>query len=126
MNSGPMLQPPAFVVGLFRQESSDGGMFEHRMQDLWQDQLHTSSYTLFEKDPVKYVQYEKVIRQALKDRHGSDETVILMVLGAGRGPLADAALRASSIKTKVWYEWSVKDPTNIHNYGGRSSCIGLY
>ena len=28
--------------------------------------------------------------------------------------------------TRVWYEWSVRGKTHIHNYGGRSSDIGLY
>lgn len=64
------------------------------MQPL-QDQLHSSNYELFEKDPVKYAQYEKAIHQALLDHHNEDKTVTLMVLGAGRGPLVDAALRAS-------------------------------
>lgn len=63
------------------------------MQPL-QDQLHSSNYELFEKDPVKYKQYELAIRQALLDRHGGSGTVTVMVLGAGRGPLVDAAIRA--------------------------------
>jgi protein arginine N-methyltransferase 5 len=60
-----------------------------------QDQLSSSSYELFEKDPVKYVQYEKAVRQALAEQHSRSEHVTIMVLGAGRGPLVDVVLRAT-------------------------------
>lgn len=76
---------------LFFMSSID--VLQRPMQPL-QDQLHSSNYELFEKDPVKYNQYEKAIRQALLERHEGSGTVILMVLGAGRGPLVDAAIRA--------------------------------
>jgi hypothetical protein len=65
------------------------------MQPL-QDHLHSSNYEFFEQDPVKYVQYERAIAAALRERHASDQHVVLMVLGAGRGPLVDAALRAAA------------------------------
>lgn len=68
------------------------------MQPL-QDQLHSANYEFFEQDPVKYVQYQRAIAAALRERHpGAGEAgnaVVLMVLGAGRGPLVDAALRAA-------------------------------
>lgn len=64
------------------------------MQPL-QDQLHSSNYEFFEQDPVKYVQYERAIAAALRERHAAGGEVVLMVLGAGRGPLVDAALRAA-------------------------------
>jgi type II protein arginine methyltransferase len=64
------------------------------MQPL-QDQLHSSNYEFFEQDPVKYVQYQRAIAAALRERHAGGGEVALMVLGAGRGPLVDAALRAA-------------------------------
>jgi hypothetical protein len=64
------------------------------MQPL-QDQLHSSNYEFFEQDPVKYVQYQRAITAALHERHQHGGEVVLMVLGAGRGPLVDAAIRAA-------------------------------
>ncbi len=77
---------------LFLRYSSDE--FLRPMQPL-QDQLHSSNYEFFEQDPVKYVQYERAIAAALRERHKGAGEVVLMVLGAGRGPLVDAALRAA-------------------------------
>ena len=83
---------PLTELELFLCESVD--YLQRPMQPL-QDQLHSSNYELFEKDPVKYAQYEKAIRRALTERHNDSKTVTLMVLGAGRGPLVDAAIRAA-------------------------------
>lgn len=83
---------PLSEFELFLQPSMD--YLQRPMQPL-QDQLHSSNYAIFEKDPVKYAQYEKAIRQALTERHNSPKKVTLMVLGAGRGPLVDTALRAA-------------------------------
>ena len=54
---------------------------------------------MFEKDPVKYSEYHKAMYAALKDRLTDEDAakgkvVNLMVLGAGRGPLVRAALKA--------------------------------
>ncbi|XP_026725879.1 protein arginine N-methyltransferase 5 [Trichoplusia ni] len=90
------------------------------------DNLDTHTYNVFEKDPVKYDQYQKAIAQALTDlQKGPSEvintdiisneigqgdsdvkkkTVTVMVLGAGRGPLVRATLNAADItnsKVKV-------------------------
>ncbi|XP_077982145.1 protein arginine N-methyltransferase 5-like [Glandiceps talaboti] len=63
------------------------------------DNLESQTYEIFEKDPVKYTQYEKAIYYALLDRVPTEEkaetTLILMVLGAGRGPLVRASLQAA-------------------------------
>ena len=59
------------------------------------DHLEFNTYETFEKDPVKYWQYEKAISLALHDRQESPSCT-LIVLGAGRGPLMDCALRAYS------------------------------
>jgi type II protein arginine methyltransferase len=58
------------------------------------DNLECQTYETFEKDPVKYHQYEQAIFEALCDRP-EDQMHVLMVLGAGRGPLVLASLRAS-------------------------------
>ncbi|RKP13503.1 arginine N-methyltransferase 5, partial [Piptocephalis cylindrospora] len=62
------------------------------------DNLDSGTYTVFERDPVKYVQYEEAIFQALQDHHTTPQCnpPVIMVVGAGgRGPLVDCALRAS-------------------------------
>lgn len=65
------------------------------MQPL-QDHLHSSNYEFFEQDPVKYAQYQRAIAAALHDLHPDGGDVVLMVLGAGRGPLVDAAIHAAA------------------------------
>ena len=77
-----------------------------------QDNLESQTYETFEKDPVKYREYERAIMLALQDRHsgasgggaggaggssGSGDAAlpVVMVVGAGRGPLVAAALAAS-------------------------------
>jgi len=72
------------------------------------DNLASQTYEVFEKDPVKYKLYEEAILNALVDRHNNflkkdekNETkkllqpAVVMVLGAGRGPLIKAVFRAS-------------------------------
>lgn len=67
------------------------------------DNLESQIYETFEKDPVKYDQYEKAIAKALRKLQRDDEsqgltdcTYIVTVVGAGRGPLVAAALMAAS------------------------------
>ena len=59
------------------------------------DNLESVTYETFEKDASKYIQYEEAVRCALLDlvREGDEGSV--MVVGAGRGPLVRASLRAS-------------------------------
>lgn len=57
------------------------------------DNLECQTYETFEKDPVKYRQYEQAVFEALCDRP-EDKVHVLMVLGAGRGPLILSSLRA--------------------------------
>ena len=65
-----------------------------------QDNLESQTYEIFEKDPVKYVRYQEAIRLALLDVKEKDtfqdEQVVVMVVGAGRGPLVNATINASS------------------------------
>ncbi|KAJ0392855.1 hypothetical protein ATCC90586_004138 [Pythium insidiosum] len=58
------------------------------------DNLESQTYETFEQDNFKYDQYEKAITCALLATPKEKESVI-MVVGAGRGPLVRCALRAS-------------------------------
>lgn len=59
------------------------------------DHLENSTYEVFERDPVKYYEYGRAIGMALQDR-ATHSNIVLMVVGAGRGPLVTAALKAYS------------------------------
>lgn len=64
------------------------------------DNLESQTYEVFEKDPIKYQEYERAIYDALVDmvpeESKDDKTVVVMVVGAGRGPLVRRALVAAS------------------------------
>ncbi|BDA41363.1 Protein arginine N-methyltransferase 5 [Coccomyxa sp. Obi] len=64
-----------------------------------QDNLEMQTYETFEKDLQKYTQYEEAVLAALLDRIPEDEAatrdIVLMVVGAGRGPLVRASLSAA-------------------------------
>lgn len=71
------------------------------------DNLESQTYEVFEKDPVKYAQYEEAIVRFLQDRVSEDRgaNITIMVLGAGRGPLVQAALQAArrlEVEPSVW------------------------
>ncbi|CAO3664125.1 unnamed protein product [Rhizopus stolonifer] len=61
------------------------------------DNLENQTYETFERDPIKYQQYERAVYQALVDRveYSSDIVTTVMVVGAGRGPLVNCCLRAA-------------------------------
>ncbi|XP_061587228.1 protein arginine N-methyltransferase 5 [Cololabis saira] len=63
------------------------------------DNLESQTYEVFEKDPIKYSQYQQAVYKCLLDRVPEEEkdtnVQVLMVLGAGRGPLVNASLRAA-------------------------------
>ncbi|XP_065849543.1 protein arginine N-methyltransferase 1.5 [Euphorbia lathyris] len=61
------------------------------------DNLEAQTYETFEKDATKYKQYEMAISKALVERvpEGATVTTVLMVVGAGRGPLVRASLQAA-------------------------------
>lgn len=62
-----------------------------------QDNLESATYETFEKDSTKYVVYQAAIHAALVDcsRQEGTEDIVVMVVGAGRGPLVTASLKAS-------------------------------
>ena len=61
-----------------------------------QDHLESSTYETFERDATKYTTYMEAVRRALLDRHveGAGPQVV-MVVGAGRGPLVRSSIMAS-------------------------------
>ncbi|MFS7962729.1 putative methyltransferase [Helianthus anomalus] len=60
------------------------------------DNLEVQTYETFEKDSVKYIQYQRAVSKALVDRipnENASTTTVLMVVGAGRGPPVRASLQ---------------------------------
>lgn len=61
-----------------------------------QDNLETFTYDVFEKDPVKYEEYRKAVGEALsKLPADAQNPVVILLVGAGRGPLIRSCLRAA-------------------------------
>jgi protein arginine N-methyltransferase 5 len=70
------------------------------------DNLEAQTYETFERDPMKYIKYEEAMVEAIKHLTNQrqianggaeeDSTLVLTVVGAGRGPLVAAALSASA------------------------------
>jgi len=63
-----------------------------------QDNLESATYETFEKDTTKYTTYQAAIEAALLDctpQEGSKH-IVIMVVGAGRGPLVTASLQVCS------------------------------
>ncbi|RLU15326.1 hypothetical protein DMN91_012320 [Ooceraea biroi] len=61
------------------------------------DNLESQTYEIFEKDPVKYREYQNAIYEAIKttvSKLEEERKIIIMVVGAGRGPLVTASLNA--------------------------------
>ncbi|KAG5045255.1 hypothetical protein JHK86_014661 [Glycine max] len=63
------------------------------------DNLEAQTYETFERDAMKYIQYQRAVSKALLDRVPDEEasvkSIVLMVVGAGRGPLVRASLQAA-------------------------------
>ena len=91
------------------------GYFQDYLQGPLQplsDNLESVTYEVFEKDPVKYDLYESAIYRAITDwvsagktTSGPARTIVVAVVGAGRGPLVTRALRASetaNVKIELW------------------------
>ncbi|XP_074023342.1 LOW QUALITY PROTEIN: protein arginine N-methyltransferase 5, partial [Numenius arquata] len=89
-------RPPPSAYELFARGYED--YLQSPLQPLM-DNLESQTYEVFEKDPIKYSQYQQAIYKCLLDRVPEEEketnVQVVMVLGAGRGPLVNAALRAA-------------------------------
>ena len=76
------------------------------------DNLESITYEVFEKDPVKYDQYERALHNALRDwraqgkpLNNHNRRVVVAVVGAGRGPLvtrARDASKAAEVPIELW------------------------
>jgi len=92
-----------------------------------QDDLESQTYETFEKDPVKYVQYEEAIFRCLqkKAQAGKSQPLAAIVVGAGRGPLV-VAVRSAALRAKAdVHVWAVeKNPNAIITLRHRSKLEG--
>jgi len=79
-----------------------------------QDDLESQTYETFEKDPVKYVQYEEAIFRCLRTKkaEGKRSPLTVMVVGAGRGPLVVAALSAAGRAMAECLIWALEKNPN--------------
>ena len=64
------------------------------------DNLESATYETFERDQIKYDTYQSAVEAFLRDkvpeeRVASAPPVVLMMVGAGRGPIVAACLRAA-------------------------------
>ncbi|KAG5675735.1 hypothetical protein PVAND_005613 [Polypedilum vanderplanki] len=89
----------------FNEHSNYRDSLRYPLQPLY-DNLDNMTYEVFEKDPAKYILYQRAIEAALIDmvseNDKSAKTIILMIVGCGRGPLIRAALNASeNTKRKI-------------------------
>jgi len=94
-----MRQRPEIIRALDSSEASlEEAYLDHLQRPLQPlgDHLEFSTYETFEKDPVKYDQYQKAISLALRDNliGVHDKVVNILIAGAGRGPLVTATINA--------------------------------
>ncbi|KAF1321894.1 Protein arginine n-methyltransferase, partial [Globisporangium splendens] len=75
------------------------------------DNLESQTYETFEQDAFKYNQYEKAITKALQQTPENKESVV-MVVGAGRGPLVRCALRAAMLANRKTRMFAVEKNPN--------------
>jgi protein arginine N-methyltransferase 5 len=99
----PYIQYLHFLYGK-RQQMDTKAFFEAPYLDYLQaplqplmDNLESQTYETFEQDSCKYQQYELAITKALLKKNISciEKKTVVMVVGAGRGPLVRCALRAA-------------------------------
>ncbi|RKO88215.1 protein arginine N-methyltransferase, partial [Blyttiomyces helicus] len=80
------------------------------------DNLESATYEVFEKDPIKYREYERAVYHALMDRVPADSDIVtvIMVVGAGRGPLVERSLKAAEAAGRKVRVYAVeKNPNAI-------------
>lgn len=75
------------------------------------DNLESSTYEVFERDPVKYAQYEKAIYKALQDIH--KPYIYVTVVGAGRGPLVERVLAAANNLGKTVHVFAIEKNESV-------------
>lgn len=77
------------------------------------DNLESTSYEVFEKDPVKYREYQRAITEALQTFESGE--LVLMVVGAGRGPLVTASIKAALAANKKLKLFAIEKNCNAMN-----------
>lgn len=105
---------------LYRYSYAYEDLLQVPLQPLIND-LDNNVYAVFEQDPIKYQQYEKAITKALTDKAKPDSTEVLTVcvVGAGRGPLVNASLKASDnakVPIKVYAVEKNENALHVLNY----------
>jgi protein arginine N-methyltransferase 5 len=79
-----------YILNSIKYEIHDGeiDILRYPLQPLY-DNLDTGTYETFEKDPAKYILYQRAIEAALIDKVPQSEldtkVIVVMVVGAGRG-----------------------------------------
>jgi len=121
---GPLKVYWEYLSYLFRRieplNEVEAAEFEYRdylqspLQPL-QDHLESATYEVFERDKMKYSTYEEAVYKALVDRFPSEgREPVLMVVGAGRGPLVLASLRASKRAKRSMRVYAVEKNPNAY------------
>ncbi|TDH71502.1 hypothetical protein CCR75_004420 [Bremia lactucae] len=75
------------------------------------DNLESQTYETFEQDAFKYNQYEKAITKALSATV-EEKVSVVMIVGAGRGPLVRCALRAAMTANRKTRMFAVEKNPN--------------
>jgi len=92
-----------------------------------QDNLESQTYETFERDRPKYEAYQAAIEYALREYnpYAPEEQIVLMVVGAGRGPLVAAAISASeAAKRNVFIIAVEKNPNAVVHLHARAQAEG--
>ena len=90
-----------------------------------QDNLESQTYETFERDGAKYEAYGEAVRRLLEDRarvekKGGAAATVIMVVGAGRGPLVAASLAAADALGAPVRVYAVeKNPNAVITLQGR-------
>ncbi|RKF65814.1 Protein arginine N-methyltransferase skb1 [Golovinomyces cichoracearum] len=118
-------QPPRTTIETFGSGYQD--YLQAPLQPL-ADNLESVTYEVFEKDPVKYDLYEKALSLALSDwsvQHKptscENGSVVVAIVGSGRGPLVTRALRASKSTGVAIEIWAVEKNPNAFVFLQRSN-----
>jgi protein arginine N-methyltransferase 5 len=94
-----------------------------------QDNLESQTYETFERDGTKYKVYGEAVRQALVDTvpptEAATTVIVLMVVGAGRGPLVSASIAAAHAAHRRLRIWAVeKNPNAVVHLNARAAAEG--
>jgi len=80
------------------------------------DNLQSTTYNTFEQDPVKYQKYEEAVYLALSEWPPCDR-IVLIVAGAGRGPLVARSLQAIARANRTVAVYAIeKNPNAFVTY----------